>query len=151
MSRKCGNEERFTNHFLIFSFYPSLPISYIKNCHILSSNVKSGTFVANVTKNLTYALWENNSVSNALRQSSASCAGLDMRWISGWCLSLCGWSKNCKVHQEVVFTFSQLIIACQSMAPFAKISDATIAASPEQTNPKSQHQSTVKMLLTSCP
>ena len=36
-------------------FHPSLSISYIKNCHILSQNVKYGTFVANVTKNLTYA------------------------------------------------------------------------------------------------
>ena len=39
-------------HFLIFSFFPpSLSISYIKNCLILSQNVKYGTFVANVTKN----------------------------------------------------------------------------------------------------
>ena len=40
-------------HFLILSlFLPSLYISYIKICHILSQNVKYGTFVANVTKNL---------------------------------------------------------------------------------------------------
>ena len=43
-------------HFLIFSLFPpSLSISYIKNCFILSQNVKYGTFVANVTKNLKYA------------------------------------------------------------------------------------------------
>ena len=66
-------------HFLTFSLFPpSLSISYIKNCHILSQNVKYGTFVANVTKNLTYALWGNNSGSNSLRGSSASCASLDM-------------------------------------------------------------------------
>ena len=64
-------------NFLIFSLFPpALSISYIKNCQILSQNVKYGTFVANVTKNLRYALWENNSGSNLLRESSASCAGL---------------------------------------------------------------------------
>ena len=47
-----------------------------KNSLILSQNVKYGTFVATVTKNLTYALWENNSGSNSLRESSASCEGL---------------------------------------------------------------------------
>ena len=63
--------------FLIFSLFPSsLSISYIKNCLILQQNVKYGTFVANVTKNLTYALRGNNSGSNSLRGSSASCAGL---------------------------------------------------------------------------
>ena len=46
--------------FLIFSLFSlSLSISYIKNCHILWQSVKHGTFVANVTKNLTYPLWEN--------------------------------------------------------------------------------------------
>ena len=40
-------------HVLIFSLFPpSLSISYIKNCLILSQNVKYGTFVADVTKNL---------------------------------------------------------------------------------------------------
>ena len=64
-------------HFLIFSlFLLSLSISYIKNYLILSQNVKYATFVANVTKNLSYALWENNSGSSSLRESSASCAGL---------------------------------------------------------------------------
>ena len=44
-------------HFLIFSlFLLSLSISYIKNCLILSQNVKYATFVANVTKNLSCAL-----------------------------------------------------------------------------------------------
>ena len=64
-------------YFLILSlFSPSLSISYIKICHILSQNVRYGTFVASVTKNLTWALWGNNSGSNSLRGSSASCAGL---------------------------------------------------------------------------
>ena len=61
-------------HFLFISF---LSIHFqIKSCLILLQNVKYGTFVANVTKNLTYALWENNSGSNSLRESSASCEGL---------------------------------------------------------------------------
>ena len=37
-----------------------------KNCLILTQNVRYGIFIANVTKNLTYALWENNSGSNSL-------------------------------------------------------------------------------------
>ena len=91
MEREWGNGERLTlyissfslhflplsPHFLILSpFPPSLSISYIKICHILSLNVKYGTFVANVTKILTYALWGNNSGSNLLRGSIACCAGL---------------------------------------------------------------------------
>ena len=67
-------------HFLILSpFPPSLSISYIKMRHILLQNVKYGTFVANVTKISTYALWGNNSGSNLLRGSSAIRAGLDGR------------------------------------------------------------------------
>ena len=43
-------------HFHIYSLFPTcLSISYIKNCHILSQNVKYGTCVANDTKNLPYA------------------------------------------------------------------------------------------------
>ena len=84
MERGGGNGERMrkwreihTLHFLILSlFLPSLSISYIKICHILSQNVKYGTFVANVTKKSTYAIWGNNSGSNSLRGSSASCTGL---------------------------------------------------------------------------
>ena len=64
-----------------FLFINSLSIHLLyRNCIILSQNVKYSTFVANVTKNLSYALWENNSGSNSLRGSSASCAGLP--WIS---------------------------------------------------------------------
>ena len=73
MQREWGN-------FLIFSLYPpSLSISYIKNCLILPQNVRYGTFVANVKKNLTYALWENNSGSNSLWES---CEGLLLLMIS---------------------------------------------------------------------
>ena len=63
--------------FLIFSLFPPfLSISYIKNCLILSQNVKYDTVTANVIKNLSYALWENNSESNSLWENSASCEGL---------------------------------------------------------------------------
>ena len=83
MDREWENGERTRKwreihslHFLIFSFFPPfLSISHINNCLILLQNVKYGTFVANVTKNLLYALWENNSGSNSLRECSASCAG----------------------------------------------------------------------------
>ena len=64
-------------HFLIFYLFPpSLSISYIKNGLILSQNVEYVTFVTTVTKNLAYALWESNSGSNSLRESSASFASL---------------------------------------------------------------------------
>ena len=80
MEREWENGERFTLyclHFLLFSLFPpSLSISYNISCLILLQNVEYGTFVANVTKNLTYAQWENNFGSNSLRESSASCEGL---------------------------------------------------------------------------
>ena len=42
---------KWRENFLILPLYPpSLSISYIKICHILSQNVKYGIFVANVTK-----------------------------------------------------------------------------------------------------
>ena len=46
--------EAHSLHFLIFSLFPpSLSISYVKNCLILSQNVVTyGTFSANVTKKL---------------------------------------------------------------------------------------------------
>ena len=56
MEREGGNGEKMRKwkdthslHFLIFTLFPpSLSISYIKNCLILSQNVKYGKFVANV-------------------------------------------------------------------------------------------------------
>ena len=81
MKRKWrGNGDRFIIYISSFSpiFPPPLSFSCIKNCLILSQNVKYGTFVANVTKNLTYSLWENNSGLNSLRGSFASCAGLSL-------------------------------------------------------------------------
>ena len=84
MKKWRGNGERMRKwreihslHFLIFYLFPpSLSISYIKNGLILSQNVEYVTFVTTVTKNLAYALWESNSGSNSLRESSASFASL---------------------------------------------------------------------------
>ena len=85
MRKSRGNGERMRKwreihflHFLLFSLFPpSLSISFTKNCLTLSQNVKYGTFVANVTKNLTYyALWEIDLRSNSQRESSAGCEGL---------------------------------------------------------------------------
>ena len=46
-------------NFLILSLFPpSLSISYVKICHILAQNVKYGTFVVNVAKNLTCTRYE---------------------------------------------------------------------------------------------
>ena len=57
MEREWENGERMRKwrevhslHFLVFFFLPSLSISHIKNCLILSQNVKYGTFVANIAK-----------------------------------------------------------------------------------------------------
>ena len=94
MERKWGNGERLTLYISSFSLYflplspfpPSLSISYIKMHHILLQNVKYGTFVANVTKISTYALWGNNSGSNLLRGSSAICAGLEL--LNSWGLGV---------------------------------------------------------------
>ena len=100
MKRKWRENEEMereihSQDFLILCLFPpSLSISYIKNCHILSQNVKYGTFVANVTKNLTYALWGNNSGSNTLRGSSASCAGL----LSSILQVLVGQKTQCPVN-----------------------------------------------------
>ena len=104
INREWGNGEKMRKwkeihslYFLTFSVFPhSLSISYIKNCLILSQNVKYGTFVANITENLTYTLWENDSGPNTLREISASCAGLIhiklltlnmVIWLYGWQVS----------------------------------------------------------------
>ena len=81
---------------IICLFPPSLSISYIKNCHILSQNVKYGTFVANVTKKLNICAMGKNSGSNSLRGSSASLQARNKRW---HCHSFTDW-----VH----FWFQQL-------------------------------------------
>ena len=83
-------------HFLIFSLFPpSLSISNIKKCLILSQNVKYVTFVGMSQKNLTYAPWENDPGSSSLRESSASRERLVfyMR-IFGFLDMLTGWSWN---------------------------------------------------------
>ena len=82
MERVWGNGGRFTLCISSFSLYfpPLYPFPLYQKLYYFSQNVKYDTFVANVTKkNLTYicyALWENNSGSNSLRESSAGCEGL---------------------------------------------------------------------------
>ena len=61
-------------HFLFISPL-SVHFLYQKWSHFVA-NVNKGTFVVNVTKILTYALWENNSGSHLLWESFASCEGL---------------------------------------------------------------------------
>ena len=82
-------QEVHSQDFLVLCLFPpSLSISYIKNCHILSQNVKYGTFVTNVTKNLTYALWGNNSGSNLLhtRKLRKLCQpGSQHKFLGLWC------------------------------------------------------------------
>ena len=65
-------------HFFILSpFPPSLSISYIKIAHILLQTVKYVTFVANVTKILTYTYIICITYGEIfLGRSSASCVGL---------------------------------------------------------------------------
>ena len=53
MERKRGNGERFTLYMSSFSLYFP-PLCLFPSCHILSQSDKYDTFVANVTKNLTY-------------------------------------------------------------------------------------------------
>ena len=81
MRRKWRENEEMERDWLS-TFPHSLSISSLslyflhqKASHFLQ-NVKYSTFVANISKTSTYALWGNNSGSNLLRGSSASCAGL---------------------------------------------------------------------------
>ena len=96
MRKWRGSEERMRKwreihslHFLILSLFPpSLSISSIKICHILSQNINYGTFVTNGTKNLTYALWGNNSGSNLLhtRKLRKLCQpGSQHKFLGLWC------------------------------------------------------------------
>ena len=102
MEREWGENEEMERDWLS-TFPHSLSISslsYIKNVHNLSQNVKYGTFVANVTKILKYAQWGNNSGSNLLRGSFASCAGLGRAQTSRFSVFTRGrkelWAENAK-------------------------------------------------------
>ena len=84
MDREWGNGERMRKwreihslHFFIFSLFPpSLSISCIKNCLILSQNLKYSTFVANVTKKLNIYMHYEEIILGQIH--SASCAGLHL-------------------------------------------------------------------------
>ena len=76
MERKWRENEKLEKYSLStfphFLFTPSLPISFCLK--VLNSALLSRMW----PKNLTYALWENNSGSNLLWKSTASCEGLDL-------------------------------------------------------------------------
>ena len=95
MKRKWRENEE-TLHIYSFSLY-FLPLYQFPISKLLSQNVRYGTFVANVTKNLAYALWEKNSGSNLRRGSSSSCAGLDMYVYPYLCI---GRDKEVKVTSK---------------------------------------------------
>ena len=122
MEREWGNGERMRKwreihflHFLILSLFPpSLSISCIKNCLILSQNVKYDTFVA---KNLTYAQWENNFRSNSQRESSLSCEGLNICTLFTIHLQNSSWEREqiCLIF-KVFGLFQKLNEACKSLS-----------------------------------
>ena len=90
-----------------FLFPPSLSISYITNCHILSQNVKYGTFVANVTKILTYALWGNKSGSNQLARKPHK-----------WCRPIVHCSYGCRrLFNWFLLYCSQICLNCIRWLP----------------------------------
>ena len=137
MGKLRGNEEMERDW--LSTFPHSLFISYIKICHILMQNAKYGTFVANVTKIIIYALWGNTSGSDLLRGSSASCAGLAWNTIKqhGWPpLKLAGsillfhmstFTAKCKKNSTCVSTGN--IIAQQARFP-------TMAKANQPTRPQ---------------
>ena len=87
--RKNGENEEMeihSIHFLIFSLFPpSLSISYIKNCLILSQNVRYKTFVANVKK--TYLTRYEKMILGRIRCEKAWC-GLESTAVSIFVLIL---------------------------------------------------------------
>ena len=85
MEREWGNGERFTLyvHFLIFSsFPPSISISYIKKCLILSQKAKYGTFVANVTKKTYHTRYEKISLGRIRCESAPQV-------VPAWKMTIC--------------------------------------------------------------
>ena len=106
-------------HFIILSLFPpTLSISYTKIWHILSQKVRYGTFVVNVTKNLTYGLWGNNSGSNWLQGSSASFVDLLQHNTNNSNFSKTIWQFNhfrVETHKLCLFSlFSPLIVICSN-------------------------------------
>ena len=72
---------KWRENFLILSLYPpSLSISYIKICHILSQNVKYGIFVANVTKT-EHTCYEEIILGRILCEEAPQV-------VSAWCISI---------------------------------------------------------------
>ena len=75
-----GNGERFTLYISSFSLYflPLYPFPKPKIVSFCRKMLNMSLLSRMSQKNLSYALWENNSGSNSLRENSASCAGLMM-------------------------------------------------------------------------
>ena len=114
MVREWGNGERFTLYMfsIVFLFPPSLSISYIKNCLILSQNVKYHIFVANVTKNLTYAHYEKIILCRILCEKFPQV-------VRGWSHTQKGWCQEIKrlIHhtlalhrRHILFKFMPFLI-----------------------------------------
>ena len=78
-----GNGERFTLYISSFSLYflPLYPFPKPKIVSFCRKMSNMSLLSQCHKKNLSYALWENNSGSNSLRESSASCAGLIMEMV----------------------------------------------------------------------
>ena len=69
------------------SFHMSSQIAYLNRCKV-TIVVDVQNFSNMSQKNLTYALWQNNSGWNMLWESSASCAGLP-DFIATWAILVC--------------------------------------------------------------
>ena len=114
------------SHFPSF-FAPSLSFSYNKYCLILSQNVKYGTFVANVTKNLTYTLWEKNCVKFAARKFrklwGPDCSIVLNRGVAGtiWKYVEFRIIYSWELHQKFKFKNSCLISKSLVLKPSLKV------------------------------
>ena len=84
-----GNGERITLHLLIYSvslyFLPLYPFPISKIVSFCRKMLITALLSRMSQKNLTYALWENNSGSHSPRGSSASYAGLNTSKIPIFC------------------------------------------------------------------
>ena len=78
MERECRNGVRFTLYISSFSLYflSLYPFPISKIVTFCREMLNTPLLSQMSQKNLTYVLWENNSGSNSLRGSSASCASL---------------------------------------------------------------------------
>ena len=78
MEIEWGKGETFTLYISSFSLYflPLYQFHISKNVSFCCKMLNTALLLRMSQKNLTYALWENNSLSISLWESSASCEGL---------------------------------------------------------------------------